>query len=122
MFIILFSQRTVGAKKSAGLCDLGLATKVHKKHGDEREAFTQGVGTNKYMAPECAGGRYYSLAADVYSLAVTCWEVCNAACRLRTDLDKTFQRLVIKGTDSAQLYSVFPCTSGQGSGSKFSYF
>ena len=48
---------------------------MRKKNNEIRPAFTQGVGTNKYMAPECASGTKYSVSADVYSLAVTTWEV-----------------------------------------------
>jgi serine/threonine protein kinase len=55
------------------------------------------VGTNKYMAPECAGGVHYTISADVYSLAVTTWEVCIASCRLRTQLPDHIKRLVKKG-------------------------
>jgi serine/threonine protein kinase len=90
-------HRTIGVKCSAGLCDLGLATKCTSKGGDLKPAFTQGVGTNKYMAPECAGGVHYAVSADVYSLAVTTWEVCIASCRLRTQLPDHIKRLVKKG-------------------------
>jgi len=82
----------------AALCDMGLATKVVPNFkGFQRDEMTQGVGTHKYMAPECKRSGDYAKAADVYSLAVTMWEVVSASCRTRSKIPKELAELKEQG-------------------------
>ncbi|ELP95339.1 protein kinase, putative, partial [Entamoeba invadens IP1] len=62
-------------KVNAKLTDFGSARNVNMLMTNM--TFTKGVGTPKYMAPEILNKQKYKKSADVYSLAMTMFEIVN---------------------------------------------
>merc|ERR1711998_683655 len=60
-------------RNDARVADLGLAT--FAKDGDRTAIQTHAGGTKGYEAPEIASGKGFSVKADIYSLAVTFFEM-----------------------------------------------
>ena len=69
--------KNVGFNKAGQvkLFDFGLARIVDVNDPDRR--LTGAAGTARYMAPECATSERYEFPADVYSFAITLWEICT---------------------------------------------
>ncbi|KAJ8613877.1 hypothetical protein CTAYLR_008674 [Chrysophaeum taylorii] len=62
------------------LLDFGLAVAVRKDPGyppttAERFKLSGKVGSIRYMAPECGRAEPYGLGADIYSFAISTWEI-----------------------------------------------
>ncbi|ELP89954.1 tyrosine kinase, putative, partial [Entamoeba invadens IP1] len=70
--ILVFSL-DVNEKVNAKLTDFGSARNVNMLMTNM--TFTKGIGTPKYMAPEVLERKKYKKAADVYSFAITMFEV-----------------------------------------------
>eukprot|EP01105_Mastigella_eilhardi_P026881 TRINITY_DN796_c0_g1_i5.p1 TRINITY_DN796_c0_g1~~TRINITY_DN796_c0_g1_i5.p1 ORF type:complete len:736 (-),score=177.81 TRINITY_DN796_c0_g1_i5:104-2311(-) len=63
---------TLDAPTTVKLTDFGASRKISS---GAQKAYTKGIGTPIYMAPELLKCEEYNEKADVYSFAVSCWEL-----------------------------------------------
>eukprot|EP00731_Ephydatia_muelleri_P032142 Em0023g649a len=61
--VLLFQDGTL-----LKLCDFGTAKEI-------QSTLTNAVGTIRYMAPEVIIGKHYTASADIFSFAITLWEM-----------------------------------------------
>lgn len=99
--------------KTVKMLDFGLAVVLeqdktdHVKCSTETKAgetmvydCTKETGTRRYMAPEVSRGESYGSPADVYSFAITCWEMLALLGKPYDGYDMhLFTQLVAKGND-----------------------
>jgi serine/threonine protein kinase len=59
------------------LFDFDLSRILDEDDVNNRRRLTAGVGSLRYMSPECSMGKPYGFPSDVHSFAILLWEICT---------------------------------------------
>ena len=81
------------------LFDFGLARELEDKDkvGEDLYQMSGNTGSARYMAPEVALNKPYSKPADVYSLGIILWQICELETPFKTFDMVKFRQKVVNG-------------------------